>query len=69
VSARGVQQRLDTISAVGNTFTYAVDFTNPPPASGQITAGTTWNFSTWFRDPAAGGAFFDLSNGLSVTFQ
>ena len=44
-------------------------FTNPPSVSGQITAGSTWHFSTWFRDPAAGGAFFDLSNGLTVTFQ
>ena len=37
------------------------------PAS-AIGAGQSWNFQAWFRDPAAGGAFFDLSDGLSVTF-
>ena len=37
-------------------------------AATQITAGSTWNFSAWFRDPAAGGAFFNLSDGLEVTF-
>jgi hypothetical protein len=28
----------------------------------------THRFQCWFRDPAAGGASFDLSNGLEVTF-
>ncbi|TDJ70189.1 MAG: VCBS repeat-containing protein [Planctomycetota bacterium] len=67
--AGGVQQRLDVEMAVGNVISHAVDFTSPPSPSGQITAGSTWHFSTWFRDPAAGGANFDLSNGLTVTFQ
>jgi hypothetical protein len=39
-----------------------------PPVSGQITAGSTWNFQFWFRDPAAGGTGFNLSDGLSVMF-
>ncbi len=47
---------------------YAVDNTNPPQPSGQITAGSTWNFQFWYRDPAAGGAYFNLSDGLEVTF-
>jgi hypothetical protein len=37
-------------------------------AAGQITAGSTWNFQFWFRDPVAGGASFNLSDGLEVTF-
>lgn len=37
------------------------------PAS-QISAGSTWHFQFWFRDTAGGGAGFNLSNGLSVTF-
>jgi hypothetical protein len=32
------------------------------PSSGQI-----WNFQFWYRNPAGGGAGFNLSNGLSVT--
>ncbi|HUR29288.1 MAG TPA: hypothetical protein VM509_13960, partial [Planctomycetota bacterium] len=34
-----------------------------------ITAGSTWHFQLWFRDPAGLGARFNLSNGLRVTFQ
>ena len=40
----------------------------PPSPATQITAGSTWNFQNWFRDPAAGGAFFNLSDGLEITF-
>jgi len=50
------------------TMAHQVDLTAPPTAATQITAGSTWNFQAWFRDPVAGGAFFDLSDGLSVTF-
>jgi len=60
--------RLDVVNATGNVMTFPLDNTSPPSALTQITAGSTWNFQAWFRDPAAGGAFFDLSDGLSVTF-
>jgi hypothetical protein len=60
--------RLDVVNATGNGMTFLVDNTSPPSAATQITPGATWNFQAWFRDPAAGGAFFDLSDGLSVVF-
>jgi hypothetical protein len=41
---------------------------HPRPGRRQITAGSTWNFQFWFRDPVAGGASFNLSDGLGVTF-
>jgi hypothetical protein len=31
-----------------------VDLVNPPSTTGTITAGSTWNFQMWERDPAAG---------------
>jgi len=34
-----------------------------------LTAGSTHKFQFWYRDPAAGGAAFNLSDGLSVTFR
>jgi len=37
-------------------------------AHGQVVAGATLNFQAWFRDPAGGGAGFNLSDGLSVLF-
>jgi hypothetical protein len=40
-----------------------------PPVSGQITAGSTWNFQFWYRDPAGGGSAFNLSSAVEVTFQ
>ncbi len=48
----------------------AVDYTRPPMSSGQgqISAGSTWNFQLWFRDPLAGGAAFNTTDGLSVLF-
>jgi hypothetical protein len=39
-----------------------------PPVNGAFTPGSVWNFQSWFRDPAAGGSNFNLSNGLSITF-
>jgi hypothetical protein len=38
------------------------------PVLGVITPGSTAYFQCWYRDPAAGGAAFNLSDGLSVTF-
>lgn len=45
-----------------------LDYSDPPQTDGQITAGSTWKFQAWFRDPQAGGASFDLSDGYSITF-
>jgi len=50
----------------------AIDFTVSPtggPGSGAIHGGTTWNFQLWYRDPAAGGLGFNLSDGLSAAFE
>ena len=34
-----------------------------------ITAGASLNFQFWYRDPSAGGAGFNLSDGTEITFQ
>ena len=33
-----------------------------------LTPGSTWNFQFWFRDPAGGGALFDLSDSIEIRF-
>jgi hypothetical protein len=38
------------------------------PNGGGINPGDTRYFQLWYRDPAAGGAFFNESDGLSVHF-
>ncbi len=44
------------------------DFTAPPFPSAQITAGSTWYFQFWFRDPAAQGVGYNLTDGLNAVF-
>jgi len=46
---------------------HAVDFSSPPPG-GAITAGSSWNFQLWYRDPAGGPAGFNASDALAATF-
>ena len=55
--------------AQGNVY-QPLDFNTPPFDSGlgMITPGSTWSFQWWYRDPAAGGAGFNLSSGIRVTF-
>ena len=38
------------------------------PNAGLIVAGSSWNFQFWYRDPAGGGSFFNLTDGLSIPF-
>ena len=59
--------RLPVIVASGGSFSYAVDYANLPPA-GAISSGVTKYFQAWFRDPAGGGAAYNLSDGLSIQF-
>lgn len=55
-------------SGPAGELNYLLDNTSPPTASGQISAGELWNFQCWYRDPAAGGAFFNLSDGHEILF-
>lgn len=45
-----------------------VDNQHPPVPEAQIAAGTTFYFQFWYRDPAAGGAGFNLSDALKAAF-
>jgi hypothetical protein len=49
------------------TSSRAVDLASQP-AAGVITGGSTWNFQCWYRNVLAGGAGFNLSDGIRVTF-
>ena len=53
----------------GNTL--ALDYSAPPMNAppGRVLPGSHWNFQHWYRDPAAAGTGFNLSDGLSVVFQ
>jgi len=60
--------RLPIVSAVDNALQYTLDLAKPPVEDARITVGSTWHFQAWFRDPAGGGAGFDLSDAASATF-
>ncbi len=63
------QFRLPVVnSGATGTASYDLDITSPPRPSGQITVGSTWSFQFWHRDVAAGGAEFNTTDGLTVTF-
>ena len=63
----GETRRLPVLQAdfIGDAA-LTLDFTTAPAS--DITADSTWNFQFWYRDPAAAGATFNLSNGLELTF-
>lgn len=54
-------------ASAGGVMTRLLDIPNLP-APGAVTPGVTKKFQCWYRNPAAGGAGFNLSNGLSATF-
>jgi hypothetical protein len=62
----GARRRLGVHGTATGSVQQALDFTLAPAS--DITAGTTWYFQLWYQDQAAGGAGFNLSDGLSVTF-
>lgn len=64
----GVVHRIGIAAASGQgRIVRGVDYAALPPG-GQIAAGATWNFQCWFRDLLGGGAQFDLSDAVSITF-
>lgn len=63
----GSTVRLGIATASGGALVRAVN-NAVPPAAGLIVPGSTWHFQAWFRDAAAGGSNFNLSNGLRIPF-
>ncbi len=45
-----------------------VNLNNPPLPQAQITAGSTWNFQIWYRDPAAANTGSNTSTAVQVSF-
>ena len=55
------------ISAPWGEAIHNLDNTDPTHVA-NIQAGTNWNFQFWYRDPAGGGATFNLSDALMIPF-
>ena len=64
----GAIYRLPVVNSGGSgVLSFALDHTNLP-FGGGIAAGTGRYFQAWYRDPAAGGAMFNLSDSYLVNF-
>jgi len=59
--------RLPPLSTGGGSLSFPLDQTDLPPG-GEIAVGQVVNFQCWYRDPAAGGSGFNLSDALSTGF-
>lgn len=62
--------RLPIVSTdVAGDVVMEADWSSPPIGSGpgRWNAGDVWNAQFWYRDPAAGGAGFNLTDGLEIT--
>lgn len=64
----GQLNRLATHMATNQCLSHELDVDNPSAGGPAILAGSTWDFQAWFRDTPAGGAFFDLSDGVEIVF-
>ena len=62
----GSVTRFVKIPIVVNQAQVQLDFTQPPLTS--IVPGTPYYFQFWYRDPLAGGAGFNTSDAICVTF-
>ena len=70
--AKGIFRLLPPILVDGSgTVSRAVDIGAPPLGSGagQVLAGETWNFQSWYRDPKGpGGSGSNFTDAMAVTF-
>lgn len=62
----GIVRVTPTAQAAGSTV---ITLDGSAPYAATIVAGSTQNFQYWFRDPVPGGAGFNFSDGISVSFQ
>jgi len=57
-----------TFSGPTGSAARSLDLQNPAPGAPVLLPGSLWNFQYWYRNVAAGGAGYNLSDGLSVRF-
>lgn len=61
--------RMPVMSTGTGTVIFALDYTSPIHNPGNhLFSGITMNFQFWYRDHPVGGAGFNFSDGLEVTF-
>jgi len=64
----GIFRQPVVFSSADGVATFHLDYTTQSNPNGVITAGSTWNFQYWYRDPIDPPAGFNLTDGLSIDF-
>jgi hypothetical protein len=68
ICAQGNIFRGAVVMAAANSASYTYDNSNAKHSLAAF-IGQNRQFQHWFRDPMAGGAFFNTSNAISITVQ
>ena len=66
VGVSGLSRLNPPVSTGSGSAQRALDLTSGPLSNTQV--GDTQHFQLWYRDPAAGGANYNLSDAIEVTF-
>ena len=66
VGTSGLSRLNPPLMTGSGTAQRALDLTSGPLSNTQV--GDTQHFQLWYRDPAAGGATYNLSDALEITF-
>jgi hypothetical protein len=66
VGTAGLSRLNPPVSTGSGSTQRALDLTSSPLSNTQV--GDTQHFQLWYRDPAAGGANYNLSDALEITF-
>lgn len=62
-----VRMQVSTVSIFGG-LSFPVDFDDQPVPEAMFLPGVVYHFQAWYLDPDAGGAGFNLSDGLELGF-
>jgi hypothetical protein len=66
VGTSGLARLNPPVSTNSGSAQRALDMTASP--LNNVQAGDTHHFQLWYRDPAAGGANYNLTDALEITF-
>lgn len=66
VAPQGLQRFGNVSAPVGGVITEAVDYATSAPGGLSVVAGQSYNYQRWNRDPAAGGAAANFSDGIEI---
>ena len=68
VAPTGLQRFINVSAPVGGVVTEAVDIATSAQGGLNVSAGSSYFYQRWNRDPAAGGGAANFSDGLEIAY-